>query len=122
MNSKNFLFKVYDAFRISPFLRLVVSFVLALICALIFSSFFTSCEKAVLTEGESDDTEASAKEMGELYVSCSFSQTQSEMTRASAVPLSECATRVQYVIMNGESIVYNSEQINGAVTRSVRYR
>ena len=113
MDMKKSFIRFADAFRISPFLRLAASFIMALICSLVITSFFTSCEKAVLTEGESDDTEASAKEMGELYVSCSFSQTQSEMTRASAVPLSECATRVQYVIMNGESIVYNSEQING---------
>ena len=113
MNSRSFLFKVYDAFRISPFLRLVASFVMALICALFITYFFTSCEKAILTENDSDDTEVSAKETGELYVSCSFSQTQSEITRASSVPLGDCANRVQYVIMNGETIVYNSEQING---------
>lgn len=113
MNSKSFLFKVYDAFRISPFLRLAASLIMALICALFITYFFTSCEKAILTESDSDDTEVSAKETGELYVSCSFSQTQSEMTRATTVPLSECANRVQYIIMNGETIVYNSEQING---------
>ena len=116
MNSKNFFLRFADAFRISPFLRLAASFVMALICALVITSFFTSCEKAILTENDGDDseeTEVSAKETGELYVSCSFSQTQSVMTRASEVPLSECASRVQYVIMNGETIVYNSEQING---------
>ena len=42
MNSKSFLFKVYDAFRISPFLRLVASFIMALICALFITYFFTS--------------------------------------------------------------------------------
>ncbi len=113
MNSKSFLFKVYDAFRISPFLRLVASFIMALICALFITYFFTSCEKAILPESDSDETEVSAKETGELYVSCSFSQTQSEITRASSTPLGDCASRVQYVIMKGETIVYNSEQING---------
>ena len=42
MNSKSFLFKVYDAFRISPFLRLAASLIMALICALFITYFFTS--------------------------------------------------------------------------------
>ena len=115
MNSKNLFFKLYDAVRISPFLRLFITFVIALIASLFFASLLTSCEKATLTAEEDDATESavSSNEKGELYVTCSFSQTQSEITRASSVPLSDCASRVQYVIMNGESIVYNSEQING---------
>ena len=115
MNSKNLFFKLYDAVRISPFLRLFITFVIALIASLFFASLLTSCEKATLTVEEDDATESavSSNEKGELYVTCSFSQTQSEITRASSVPLSDCASRVQYVIMNGESIVYNSEQING---------
>ena len=115
MNSKNLFFKLYDAVRISPFLRLFITFVIALIASLFFASLLTSCEKATLTAEEDDATESvvSSNEKGELYVTCSFSQTQSEITRASSVPLSDCASRVQYVIMNGETIVYNSEQING---------
>ena len=104
--------KLIDAFRISPFLRLFLSFVVSLVAALIIASLLSSCEKAILTD-DIDDTEVTDKDTGELYVTCSFSQTQSEITRASSVPLSECANRVQYVIMNGESIVHNSEQING---------
>lgn len=116
MSIKKSIHGFVDAFRISPFLRLAASLLLALVLALMITSFFTSCEKAILTENDgedSDETEMTAKGMGELYVSCSFSQTQSEMTRAASVPLSDCASRVQYVIMNGETIVYNSEQING---------
>ena len=88
----------------------------AMVAALMSCALFSSCEKAILTDIDSDDgddTEITAKETGELYVSCSFSQTQSEMTRGSSVPLADCANRVQYVIMNGETIVHNSEQING---------
>lgn len=113
MDSRRALFKLVDAFRISPFLRLALSFVVSLVAALIVASLFTSCEKAILNADDIDDTEVADKDMGELYVTCSFSQTQSEITRASSVPLSDCASRVQYVIMNGETIVHNSEQING---------
>ena len=116
MNIRKSIHGFVDAFRISPFLRLAATLLLALVMALFITSFLTSCEKAVLAANDSEDsdeTEMTAKGTGELYVSCSFSQTQNEMTRASSVPLSDCASRVQYVIMNGETIVYNSEQING---------
>ena len=99
----------------NSFYRLSMLFA-AMVAALMSCALFSSCEKAILTDIDSDDgddTEITAKETGELYVSCSFSQTQSEMTRGSSVPLAECANRVQYVIMNGETIVHNSEQING---------
>ena len=85
----------------------------AMVAALMSCAMFSSCEKAVLVSDDDDVSKETEKETGELYVSCSFSQTQSEMTRASSVPLSDCASRVQYVIMNGETIVHNSEQING---------
>lgn len=97
----------------SAFLRLFIPFAVSLIGALIFASLFTSCERAVLSSDDDDIEEVVSKGKGELYVTCSFSQTQSEITRASSVSLSECATRVQYVIMQGETMVYNSEQING---------
>lgn len=78
---------------------------------------FSSCEKAIIDSDAITDVEESVSKngMGELYVSCSFSQTQSEVTttRATSTPLYECANRVQYVIMKDETIVYNSEQING---------
>ncbi len=112
MNSLKMFSKLIDAFRISPFLRLSLTFVVSLVAALIIASLLSSCEKAILTD-EAETTEITDKSTGELYVTCSFSQAQSEITRASSVPLNECATRVQYVIMNGESIVHNSEQING---------
>ena len=113
MDSRKTLFKFYDAFRMSAFLRLFIPFAVTLIRALIFASLFTSCERAVLSSDDDDIEEVVSKGKGELYVTCSFSQTQSEITRASSVSLSECATRVQYVIMQGETMVYNSEQING---------
>ena len=113
MDSRKTLFKFYDAFRMSAFLRLFIPFAVSLIGALIFASLFTSCERAVLSSDDDDIEEVVSKGKGELYVTCSFSQTQSEITRASSVSLSECATRVQYVIMQGETMVYNSEQING---------
>jgi hypothetical protein len=113
MDSRKTLFKFYDAFRMSAFLRLFIPFAVSLIGALIFASIFTSCERAVLSSDDDDIEEVVSKGKGELYVTCSFSQTQSEITRASSVSLSECATRVQYVIMQGETMVYNSEQING---------
>ena len=99
----------------NSFYRLSMLFA-AMVAALMSCALFSSCEKAILTDIDSDDgddTEITAKETGELYVSCSFSQTQSEMTRGSSVPLADCANRVQYVIMKGETIVHNSEQING---------
>ena len=99
----------------NSFYRLSMLFA-AMVAALMSCALLSSCEKAILTDIDSDDgddTEITAKETGELYVSCSFSQTQSEMTRGSSVPLADCANRVQYVIMNGETIVHNSEQING---------
>jgi hypothetical protein len=113
MDSRKTLFKFYDAFRMSAFLRLFIPFAVSLIGALIFASLFTSCERAVLSSDDDDIEEVVSKGKGELYVTCSYSQTQSEITRASSVSLSECATRVQYVIMQGETMVYNSEQING---------
>ena len=113
MDSRKTLFKFYDAFRMSAFLRLFIPFAVSLIGALIFASLFTSCERAVLSSDDDDIEKVVSKGKGELYVTCSFSQTQSEITRASSVSLSECATRVQYVIMQGETMVYNSEQING---------
>ena len=115
MNSKNLFFKSYDAVRLSPFLRLFSPFLIALVASLLSASLLTSCEKATLTTDDGEGTEPveTAEGKGELYVTCSFSQTQSEITRASSVPLADCALRVQYVIMNGETIVYNSEQING---------
>ena len=85
----------------------------AMVAALMSCAMFSSCEKAVLVSDDDDVSEETEKGLGELYVSCSFSQTQSEMTRGSSVPLADCANRVQYVIMNGETIVHNSEQING---------
>ena len=85
----------------------------AMVAALMSCAMFSSCEKAVLVSDDDDVSVETEKGMGELYVSCSFSQTQSEMTRGSSVPLADCASRVQYVIMNGETIVHNSEQING---------
>ena len=114
MNSRNLFFKFYDAVRLSPFLRLFIPFVIALVASLLFASLLTSCEKATLTtDDEGTEAVETTTGKGELYVTCSFSQTQSEITRASSTPLYECANRVQYVIMNGETIVYNSEQING---------
>ena len=79
MDSRRALFKLVDAFRISPFLRLALSFVVSLVAALIVASLFTSCEKAILNADDIDDTEVADKDMGELYVTCSFSQTQSEL-------------------------------------------
>ena len=81
-----------------------------LVAAVLSCSLLSSCEKAIMND---DDTVVTDKEMGELYVACSFSQFQSEMTRAASVPLAECASRVQYVIMKEGSIVYSSEQVNG---------
>lgn len=125
MNQKHFIFRIIDAFRISGVLRIALMFFIALILTIIITSFLTSCEKAIIPNDDMDDYEmsVSAKGMGELYVSCSFSQTQTEInnaretddvyTRATSKPLYECANRVQYIVMDGETIVHNSEQING---------
>ena len=106
-----------DAQGISSFLRLTMRLSMrlsmgfaVLVAAVLSCSLLSSCEKAIMND---DDTVVTDKEMGELYVACSFSQSQSEMTRAASVPLAECASRVQYVIMKEGSIVYSSEQVNG---------
>lgn len=125
MSHKGLIPKFIDAVRISGIFRIILMFFIALVMALIITSFLTSCEKAIIPIDAIEDSEqtVSTKGAGELYVSCSFSQTQTEInnareaddifTRATSKPLYECANRVQYIVMNGETIVYNSEQING---------
>lgn len=94
--------------------------------ALVASMVMSSCEKVIIDADDIVDTEIADTNngKGELYVSCSFSQSLSEMsagaakemnvvTRAASIPLYECANRVQFVIMKDGVIVHNAEQING---------
>lgn len=142
VNGKSFFKQLEDAFRISPGFRLLIAVLLSVLMTLVVSSFLVSCEKAILPSEDAEDPEeaTTTKGRGELYVTCSFSQTQSEIsnaketdggyvtraasenvtratsenvTRATSKPLYECASRVQFIVMNGETIVYNSEQVNG---------
>lgn len=72
-----------------------------------------SCQKMTITDDDEDVEEL--EESGMLYVSCSFSQTLTDIdqTRATNVPLYEIATRVTYALMQNGVVVKQEEQING---------
>lgn len=72
-----------------------------------------SCQKMTITDDDEDVEEL--EESGMLYVSCSFSQTLTDIdqTRATNVPLYEIATRVTYALMQNGFVVKQEEQING---------
>lgn len=72
----------------------------------------TSCQKMTIAD---DDEVEEQEESGMLYVSCTFSQTLTDIdqTRATNVPLYEIARRVTYALVQDGVVVKQEEQVNG---------
>ena len=77
-------------------------------CSLFFgliAVFFTSCQQIDLTKEGSNSR-------GELYVTCSYTQQDTDMneTRSTGTSISDVATRIEYIIMQDGKVVSQSEQ------------